>query len=494
MPPAEANDAELVARSLRGNHDAFGQIVVRYQALVCSLAYNRTGSLPQSEDVAQETFVTAWKQLPSLHEPAKLRSWLCGIARNLSLRTQRAREHEPAHGAETLDALAESPAQDPQPPEQAISREEECLLWRSLEQIPENYREPLILFYREQESVERVAQALEISEDAVRQRLARGRKLLHEQVLAFIEGALKKSSPGKSFTLGVVAALPLAAASARATTMGATLAQGGGVAKGVISVGTLAGFLAMLGGADVSLKAQADDSKSSRERQFMLQFFGWRIIVNLLLLAGFFFAALKVAFFRVPTHFEFLAATCLFFLCVSSVITFTRHSRRRRQIQIEDGTYLAAEWTLPRKATASASASSGTTSKDRLKAVRFMALAIGMTLFVLSQESWREHLGHAVLITMFMTLVLFRGFLAWQNHPRYQSPRAGWMLASPVVMGLMTLGYFNFQQYQAHASSDASSLLSPAAIITFNLIVVLAYGLIIGMVVRNRKNEWSASH
>ena len=69
------------------------------------------------------------------------------------------------------------------PVEHAISKEEEAILWWSLEHIPQNYREPLVLFYREGQSVERVAEALELSEDAVKQRLSRGRKLLQQQVL-----------------------------------------------------------------------------------------------------------------------------------------------------------------------------------------------------------------------------------------------------------------------------------------------------------------------
>ena len=80
----DASDLELVTQSLAGNRDAFGRIVARYQSLLCSLAYSATGSLSQSEDLAQETFVTAWKQLADLREPEKLRSWLCRISRNLT--------------------------------------------------------------------------------------------------------------------------------------------------------------------------------------------------------------------------------------------------------------------------------------------------------------------------------------------------------------------------------------------------------------------------
>ena len=63
MPFAQTNDAELVGATIAGNRDAFGKIVARYQSLICSLAYSATGSFGQSEDLAQETFITAWKHL-----------------------------------------------------------------------------------------------------------------------------------------------------------------------------------------------------------------------------------------------------------------------------------------------------------------------------------------------------------------------------------------------------------------------------------------------
>ena len=73
---------------------------------------------------------------------------------------------------------------------------------------PDNYREPLVLYYREYQSIEHVAVQLELTEDTVKQRLSRGRKMLKEQALAFVEGALVKSTPGKVFTMGVLASLP----------------------------------------------------------------------------------------------------------------------------------------------------------------------------------------------------------------------------------------------------------------------------------------------
>ncbi len=241
---AAIDDAKLVSLSLAGSQEAFGGIVSRYQALVCSVAYSATGSISQSEDLAQETFLRAWQDLRSLREPQALRPWLCGIARNLVSNSRRSERHEPTADAEPLEVVAEAPADQPLASDKAITKEEESILWRSLERIPELYREPLVLFYREHQSVDRVATALGLSEDSVRQRLSRGRKLLHEQVLAFVEGALERSSPGEAFTLGVIAALPAFSASAVAAGVASVAAKGSFLAK---AAGFLAVFTAFVG-------------------------------------------------------------------------------------------------------------------------------------------------------------------------------------------------------------------------------------------------------
>ena len=289
MQRADINDAELVAESLDGNRDAFRLIVERYQTLISSLAYCATGDVSRSEDLAQETFVSAWKQLAELREPAKLRPWLCSIARSFISKEFRRQGREPDHAAESLEAVDEWVSPEPLPPDQVISDEEKAILWRSLERIPEIYREPLVLFYREHQSIEAVAQDLSLSEDAVKQRLSRGRKLLQEQFLAFVAGALKQTSPGKAFTLGVIAALPLLATTAKAATVGTALAKHGSVAaKTTSSVGFLqaiANFVmgmvcwvaaALPLGGYIGYKMGGDRQNSEQARRSVATF--WRIV------------------------------------------------------------------------------------------------------------------------------------------------------------------------------------------------------------------------
>ena len=266
------NDADLVAQSLAGDREAFGSIVARYQSLICSIAYSATGSLSRSEDLAQETFLTAWKQLRTLAEPAKLRAWLCGIARNLVHNTIRRDARDPAAAAAGIERLRSSAAPEPLPSDTAISREEQVILWRSIEHIPATYREPLVLYYRENHSVENVAAALGLSDEAVRQRLTRGRKLLHERVASFVEDALGRSAPGKAFTLGVLAAVPSFTASAAAATVAGVAAKGSVVAKtaGFLAVfnllaASVSGFVGGYYGVRCALAA----SRTPRERAFV---------------------------------------------------------------------------------------------------------------------------------------------------------------------------------------------------------------------------------
>ena len=144
---------ELIRRSLDGDREAFGQIVRRYQGLVSGVTFGMTGDLQQSEDLAQETFVAAWQNQQELRDPAKLPAWLCGIARNLSRNWLRRTENE--RRTRSAASLEDMPDELPdftmhRHPAARLEREEQAaLLWATLAQIPELYREPLVMFYRQ---------------------------------------------------------------------------------------------------------------------------------------------------------------------------------------------------------------------------------------------------------------------------------------------------------------------------------------------------------
>src|SRR5262245_34431826 len=181
VPLTAMSDDQLWQRSREGDREAFGQIVERYQSLICSLAYSACGDLTWSEDLGQETFLAAWQELGELREPAKLRTWLCGIVRNLAANALR-RDKRRGGAAQPLSAVPEPAESDADPAAYAVTQEEAALLWRSLVRLPDAQREPMVLFYRQGQSVAEVAQSLELSEDAVKQRLSRGRAMLREEL------------------------------------------------------------------------------------------------------------------------------------------------------------------------------------------------------------------------------------------------------------------------------------------------------------------------
>ena len=273
----EIPEPTLVTRSAAGDRDAFTRLVERYQSLICAIAYNATGNLALSEDLSQEIFVTAWKHLTDLQEPGRFRPWLCGIARNIINNSLRASRRRPTASLDANpDNPIDPPSTNPDPSASAISHEEEALLWRSLERIPETYREPLILFYRQQESLEQVAAALDLSEDAVKQRLSRGRKLLHENLASFVEHTLQRSNPGKAFALGVALALPAVAAStAKAATLAATTATGSAAAKGSLLslISALLSPLMMIFGIWAGYRLSVETAKSTAEQGVIKAFY-----------------------------------------------------------------------------------------------------------------------------------------------------------------------------------------------------------------------------
>jgi RNA polymerase sigma factor (sigma-70 family) len=231
----ESADVALVRAVLGGDREAYASLVRRHQAAVCGLAYSVCGDFAASEDIAQEAFIAAWLQLADLREPGQFRAWLCGIARHIALGhvRQRTRRREEPSAAGTL--APELPSGEATPQELAVSAEEQALLWRALERLPETYREPLVLFYREHQSVQAVAGALGLSEDAVRQRLSRGRELLREEVARLLERIMGRTSPGVLFSIGVLAALPpLTAAVTTGAVAGIGTAKTAGTGTGTI--------------------------------------------------------------------------------------------------------------------------------------------------------------------------------------------------------------------------------------------------------------------
>jgi RNA polymerase sigma factor (sigma-70 family) len=179
---------------------AFADLVGRYHALVCAVAYGATGDRALSEDVAQDTFVVAWRGRHTLRDPSRVRQWLCAIARHLALNTRRSRTHDPIEDDAALAADVDLHAR-------LEHAQRDALVWQSIAAIPETYRVALVLYYREDKSVAEVAAALGITEANALQRLSRGRRQLERGIEDLVERSLASSKPDRARRQAVLAAI-----------------------------------------------------------------------------------------------------------------------------------------------------------------------------------------------------------------------------------------------------------------------------------------------
>ncbi len=181
-------DAQLVEASRRGELEAFGHLVERYQDVVCAVGYSATGDRVLGEDVAQDTFVAAWQQLDRVRDVMRIGPWLWD-------RPQPRPQGAPAHASGATGDPAEQAAIGPSAFELLASRDAERVVRDALARVPDSYREVLVLYYREERSVHEVARALGISEEAVMQRLTRGRRYLADSVTTLVERSLRDARP-----------------------------------------------------------------------------------------------------------------------------------------------------------------------------------------------------------------------------------------------------------------------------------------------------------
>jgi RNA polymerase sigma factor (sigma-70 family) len=275
MNAKNIENSQLIDLSLRGDQDAFRQIVERHQNLVCALAFSACSNVAKSEDLTQETFLVAWQRLRELQEPGNLKAWLCGIVRNLARNAERKRAPRQFH-SDGIDGASFDAIDNSSPPhEVAAAREEAAIVEQALATIPENYREPLVLFYREDQSVQNVADAMGLSPDAVRQRLTRGRSMLRDQVEAVIERSLRNTRPTPALTIAIMAALPAFAVQTQAAVAAGVAAKAApAVAKSiwswpVINI-ALAPLISIAWTAFLARRA-ARSAKSPREKEHLVR-------------------------------------------------------------------------------------------------------------------------------------------------------------------------------------------------------------------------------
>ncbi|HEY4235167.1 MAG TPA: sigma-70 family RNA polymerase sigma factor [Lacipirellulaceae bacterium] len=159
MDQRSPTDAELVAESLAGNRDAFGQLYDRHARIVRAVVAGVSGDWPSVEDMTQESFLRAYRLLPKLRDADRFALWIVGIARHVARerrRSLRRDRHEfrpqPTDTISPIDAETE-----------ASDRDQLELVMRRLAQLPDDERLAIHVFFLEQQNARQAAELAGLS-------------------------------------------------------------------------------------------------------------------------------------------------------------------------------------------------------------------------------------------------------------------------------------------------------------------------------------------
>ncbi len=167
------SEMALVARARTGDHHAFEVLVREYRDRVLNLARRIVSDADAAQDVAQETFIKAYQQLPRFRGKSKFGTWLYRIAVNEARGHLRARRRRQARWEKqaTLQTVQPMPAE---------AGEQAGPIVGLLQELPEKQRVALALFYLQELSVAEIAQAVRAPTGTVKAWLSRGRQRLRE--------------------------------------------------------------------------------------------------------------------------------------------------------------------------------------------------------------------------------------------------------------------------------------------------------------------------
>ncbi len=179
---------ELVARVRAGDEEAFRLIFDRYSRPVLSFIYDMVGDRALAEDLAQETFVRAFRGLSTLREETKLSTWLFAIAKNCAreqLRTRRRNEGNVEIDAEPAFELHDHGRT---PSGELLDKELSGVIQRALQKLDEDKRTVFTLKVLQQRSYEEIAEITGFSVGKLKTDLHRARAEMRKRIGPYLGG------------------------------------------------------------------------------------------------------------------------------------------------------------------------------------------------------------------------------------------------------------------------------------------------------------------
>ncbi|HET7290951.1 MAG TPA: sigma-70 family RNA polymerase sigma factor [Vicinamibacteria bacterium] len=188
-------ERDLVLKARGGNLFAFEEIVRRHERRVYAVAFRILRRHDAADDVAQEAFVRAWRNLAEFDAERPFAPWICRIAANLAVnevRSPRAREEGLPEGHDETRSAAASPLDG------VLDAEARRVLAAAVAELPREQRAVFTLRVYEEQSYKEIAEALGIAPGTVMSRLARARGKLRDALLPYLGPAAARAGGGGS--------------------------------------------------------------------------------------------------------------------------------------------------------------------------------------------------------------------------------------------------------------------------------------------------------
>ncbi|MCA9972441.1 MAG: sigma-70 family RNA polymerase sigma factor [Anaerolineales bacterium] len=165
----------------KGDKAAFGRLIEAYQGPVFNLAYRMLNNAGEAEEAAQEAFIRAYTRLDTYNPAHKFSTWILSITSNYCIDVIRKRRAQLLSIDEPLPPHPALQTQNSKGPEaQVLMSEQQALVQSLLQQLPEDYREAVVLRYWHDLSYEEIAEMMDTTVSAIKSRLFRARRQLAE--------------------------------------------------------------------------------------------------------------------------------------------------------------------------------------------------------------------------------------------------------------------------------------------------------------------------
>ena len=176
-------DEDLFARLMQGDEEALNALFTRYAQPLYGFLWRLTSDQALAEDLLQEVFIRLVNYAGKL--PQNFRAWFYTVARNLAYDAMRARRRQQAHRADGFDGSVEElmDAAKKSPETAVQSRDDDERVRQSLERLPDEQREIVLLRFYQDLSLEEIAEVAEISLGTVKSRLYHALRLLRGLLL-----------------------------------------------------------------------------------------------------------------------------------------------------------------------------------------------------------------------------------------------------------------------------------------------------------------------